>query len=286
MPVISTIIPVWNRAHQVGQAIDSALQQELPGADWSHEIIVSDDGSTDDLAGALARYGSRIVCLKLQRNQGAATARNTAINAARGDFIAFLDSDDCWLPGKLRSQIGFMQSGGYEASCTAFVLVRHNRSEVVSPRYETGALDLSDLACGCFVSPGSTLVCDRALFKNIGFLDTSLLRLEDWEWLLRLTVKIQLGFLAEPFARIEASGHAKAERVLAALEKIEAQQSAKLSGPVLRRFKSAVALERAAAYYREGRWAAAAFSLTKSLLRSPLNHPAMMAVLHNRYGWP
>src|SRR6202020_1898604 len=102
-------------------AIDSALSQELP-AGHTLEVIVVDDGSSDQPQEALARFGDAIRLVRHPRNLGAAAARNTGCEAADGEYIAFLDSDDRWLPGKLTAQIAFMQQGNFEISCTAYLL--------------------------------------------------------------------------------------------------------------------------------------------------------------------
>jgi glycosyltransferase involved in cell wall biosynthesis len=180
MTTITVIIPVWNRAQTVGRAIDSAISQCVP-ADWSVRILVVDDGSHDGLAEAIRAYGHRVQCVVHAANRGAAAARNTGIAAADGDYVAFLDSDDIWLPGKLATQIAFMRSGHYAASCTAYALARPTRHEIISPRHATGALGVSELVWGCFVSPGATLVCARTVFDEIGPLETSLQRFEDWD---------------------------------------------------------------------------------------------------------
>jgi GT2 family glycosyltransferase len=99
-PRVSVIIPTYNRADLVCRAIDSALAQTHPDI----EIIVVDDGSTDATPGRLAAYGARIRVLR-QPNAGVCAARNNGIALAGGEFIAFLDSDDEWLPWKLRAQI-------------------------------------------------------------------------------------------------------------------------------------------------------------------------------------
>lgn len=93
---VSVIIPTFNRAAAVRAAIDSALSQE-PAPD---EVIVIDDGSTDSTPETLASYGDRIVAIR-RENGGAGAARNTGIARATGDWLAFLDSDDLWLPGRL-----------------------------------------------------------------------------------------------------------------------------------------------------------------------------------------
>ncbi len=103
-PEVSVIIPTYNRARYVTKAIDSVLAQTCP----DHEIIVVDDGSTDDTQAVLQPYASRIRILT-QKNSGPSAARNAGIQAARGRWIAFLDSDDEWLPGKLAAQLADLE---------------------------------------------------------------------------------------------------------------------------------------------------------------------------------
>lgn len=95
---VSVIIPTYNRAHVLAEAIDSALAQTVP----AHEIIVVDDGSTDDSCAVLARYGDRIRVLS-QPNGGVSAARNAGMRMATGDWIAFLDSDDLWTADRLET---------------------------------------------------------------------------------------------------------------------------------------------------------------------------------------
>lgn len=99
-PLVSVIMPAYNTSRYIREAIDSVLDQDYP----SKELIVIDDGSTDGTLEVLRSYGDRITLIE-QRNQGSAVARNAGLAAARGEFIAFLDSDDIWLPGKLRLQV-------------------------------------------------------------------------------------------------------------------------------------------------------------------------------------
>ncbi len=102
---ISVIIPTYNRASMIGAALDSVLSQ----AGEDDEIIVVDDGSTDNTAAVLAAYGDRIRCIR-QTNAGAGAARNRGIAESRHDLIAFLDSDDEFLPGKLDLQAALMDA--------------------------------------------------------------------------------------------------------------------------------------------------------------------------------
>ncbi|MGZ3411895.1 MAG: glycosyltransferase family 2 protein [Xanthobacteraceae bacterium] len=279
MTDVSVIIPVFNRAQTVGRAIDSVLRQNWP--DGAIDLIIVDDGSSDDLAGALSKYGSRLRCIRHAQNAGAAAARNTGIASVYSDFIAFLDSDDEWQPEKLSAQISAMRLRAWRASCTAYFLVQDSAADLVSPWNVADSLTCADMVWGCFVSPGSTLVAERKIFDEIGLLDTSLGRLEDWDWLLRYTRHHPLGFISEPLARIHASTHANATPVLAAIEVLRAKHFSSLSQSDRARFAAALDFEKAAALYRAGQYGRALPPLLKSWSRSPLHHPPLRAVLHN-----
>jgi glycosyltransferase involved in cell wall biosynthesis len=283
MPAISVVIPVFNRADSVGRAISSVLAQVLP-MKWTMKIIVVDDGSTDHLLPAIQAFMSQVTLLRHERNLGAAAARNTGIAAAHGDFVAFLDSDDTWLDGKLNRQLEIMQKYNWQASCTAYKLARPGRKEFVSPRYRTGALRLSDIVWGCYVSPGSTLVVRKSVFNEIGPLDVLLKRQEDWDWLLRYARQYPLGFIGEPLARVEPSFQRQFKESLAAIDVISAKNLDTLKSIDRRHFLAGADVSRAAAYYRARKFAAAIRALARSLLRAPVGNTALFAVLHN--SWP
>ena len=103
-PLVSVVIPSFNYARFLVDCVDSALAQTYP----HREIIVVDDGSTDNTRQVLEHYGDKIVYIH-QSNQGLSQARNTGIHAAKGEFIALLDSDDLWHPRKLELQIRCMK---------------------------------------------------------------------------------------------------------------------------------------------------------------------------------
>lgn len=118
-PAVSVVTPVWNAAATLGETVASVRAQSF--ADW--EMLLVDDGSTDGsgaLAARLAAGEPRIRVLAHAGNLGAAAARNAAIRAARGRWIAFLDADDLWRPEKLAMQIGFMQARGHPFTFTAY----------------------------------------------------------------------------------------------------------------------------------------------------------------------
>jgi len=105
-PTVSVIIPTYNRAHLVGRSIQSVINQTYQ----DFEIIVVDDGSTDnteDIIKEFQKKDKRIKHIKHNKNKGGSAARNTGIRAARGEYIAFLDSDDEWMPTKLEKQTSY-----------------------------------------------------------------------------------------------------------------------------------------------------------------------------------
>ncbi|HEX7970413.1 MAG TPA: glycosyltransferase family 2 protein [Stellaceae bacterium] len=272
MPRVSIIVPVFNRAATVGRAIASVMAQTM--RDW--ELIVVDDASEDDLAGALAAFPDRrLRVLRHERNRGAAAARNTGIGAASDPLIAFLDSDDEWLPAKLERQIDAIERAGPSlgALCTAFRLrrVRTDHSEDRYPRATgTWAASLLD---GCFVSPGSTLLARRQCFDTVGLFDESLGRFEDWDWLLRLVEHYAFECLPEILAIIHVGARPRPTIIDKATRDLEARQAARIRAMAgakgLRRFRASLALERANAALDGGRYVAASVVMAEATLLSP-----------------
>jgi len=281
MPAITAVIPVLNRAHIIKKTIASVLGQDVP-ADYAIKIIVVDDGSSDDLAGGLRPFGSRVSCICHDKNSGAAAARNTGAKAAQGDYLAFLDSDDTWLPNKLATQIAFMQANNYAVSCTACARARAGASDIVWPRYATGRLTLADIAWGCILSPGTTMVCESRMFEEIGPFDTTIKRREDWDWLLRLTLRYDLGYLATPLAYREPSAFSNYRQGLDDIERLRAKHGASLPLPVRRSFEAALAFETAAASYRQGKLGTAFSALARSLWLVPVGNAAVNAYVAGR----
>jgi glycosyltransferase involved in cell wall biosynthesis len=281
MMSITTVIPVFNRAHVVGRAIESVLGQELPSG-CSLKVLVVDDGSSDDLTEVLLRFGRDVSCIRHAHNVGASAARNTGIAAAEDGFVAFLDSDDVWLPGKLKLQLETMRHNGWPASCTAFYLARSGRPDVVSPSYPGGTLALADFVWGCFVCPGSTLLCQRRLLDQVGPLDTGMQRLEDWDWMLRFVKTHDIGFIPKPLGRKHLSDYRDQGEVAAALGMLRAKHERSLGRADRRHFLAAVDMELAATHYRSGNVLQMMIPCLRSMLRSPISNQALAAVLHNR----
>ena len=256
----------------MGRAIASVAAQTM--GDW--ELIVVDDGSEDDLASVVdATSDRRVHLLRHRQNRGAAAARNTGIRAGRAPLVAFLDSDDVWLPEKLERQIAAIErsSGSLGALATAFRLVRMKTGHA-EDRYPRGAPTWrSSLLDGCFVSPGSTLMARRECFDAVGVFDESLRRFEDWDWLLRLVERYEFDCLPEVLAIVNVGDHPEPSVIDKATRAMEARQAVRIlaaAGPSgLRRFRASLALERANAAMAAKRHAAATVAIVQASLRSP-----------------
>jgi glycosyltransferase involved in cell wall biosynthesis len=137
-PLLSTVIPVWNRRGLVGESIESALGQRAGEV----EVIVVDDASTDGTADEVERrFGSGVRLLRMPERRGPAAARNAGVRAATGTFLAFLDSDDVWLPGKLDAELGVLeQFEGADAVITDSLGFLEGVAEPMSRFAEIGLL--------------------------------------------------------------------------------------------------------------------------------------------------
>jgi glycosyltransferase involved in cell wall biosynthesis len=181
-PAVSVIIPTYNRARWVTEAVDSVLAQTYRDL----ELVVVDDGSTDDTADRLAAYGRRIQVVR-QKNLGAGAARNVGIRRARGTYIAFLDSDDLWKADKLATQMDLISRDQSVKVCyTEEIWIRRGRR--VNPRKKHAKHSgwiLKQMLPLCLVSPSSVLI-DREVFDRAGRFDESLPACEDYDLWLRI----------------------------------------------------------------------------------------------------
>lgn len=127
-PLVSVIIPVYNRAATIQRAVDSVLRQSYKEL----EIIIVDDCSSDDTVRVVNSYqDKRIKLICLSRNSGANTARNTGIRAAKGEYIAFQDSDDEWLENKLELQMDYMFRTGKKVCYCSHILLTENEKIII-----------------------------------------------------------------------------------------------------------------------------------------------------------
>jgi glycosyltransferase involved in cell wall biosynthesis len=201
--LISVIIPTHNRANTLPRALDSVLSQRLP----PHEILVIDDGSTDHTRELLqTRYPG---CRRLyQNNQGVSAARNLGIRAARGEWIALLDSDDAWLPDKLLHQCHALRASPQYRLChTDEIWIRNGvRVNPMKKHAKSGGRIFSECLPRCVISPSAALL-HRSLFDQIGLFDTKLPACEDYDLWLRLCAREPVLYLDTPLV-VKYGGHA------------------------------------------------------------------------------
>ncbi len=184
MPLVSVIIPCFNTAAFLSKAVQSVLAQTMPDM----ELIVVDDGSTDSTAAVVHSFSDQRITYIYQENQGLASARNTGLRAARGEYIAFLDADDWFLPPKLERQSAYLAQApeiGLVASGYFFANEAGDRLYQVEPWLARPTLELSTWLMGCPVTVHSVLV-RRAWLARVDGFDAALHRLEDWDLWLRL----------------------------------------------------------------------------------------------------
>jgi glycosyltransferase involved in cell wall biosynthesis len=221
---VSVVVPCFNRTHLVPAAVRSAVEQALDGV----EVIVVDDGSPEDVASAVAGLGERVRYLRTDHG-GAAHARNAGLRAARGKYVAFLDSDDLYLPGKLALQVAFMEAhpgvGMVSTEVSSFdgtrvLEERHLRSyhgawswaglsyEDVYPTRGIFAWQGREVPCYegdifAFVLRGSLVMSTTVLFRRelldrVGLQNESYRYAQDYEFVVRLCKHGRAAFLDVP----------------------------------------------------------------------------------------
>jgi glycosyltransferase involved in cell wall biosynthesis len=201
-PLVSVIIPTYNRGWIVQEAVDSVLDQDF----YEYELIVVDDGSNDNTQEILATYGERITVLK-QSNQGVSAARNSGIASASGQLIAFLDSDDLWLPGKLSSQAKFFKENADAViNQTQEIWVRNGARVNPKKRHHkfSGMIFERSLAL-CLVSPSAVMI-RKSLFDSVGVFDEHLPACEDYDLWLRISCRYPVHLIDIPLI-IKRGGH-------------------------------------------------------------------------------
>ena len=201
-PIVSVIIPAYNRAATIGRSIDSVLAQGYRPI----ELIVVDDGSTDQTVEVVRRYGAQVTLI-CQPNGGPSSARNNGVANSKGEFIAFLDSDDTWEPAKLQLQMQLMVLGGSRVPCcvcNALTMVDDVR---IGTSFGLAEVDC-DLATGYWLNPAElvstrfilfnqVVVIRRDTFEKIGGFKEHMRLLEDHDLAFRLSLMGPWGFVSE-----------------------------------------------------------------------------------------
>lgn len=200
--MVSVIIPTYNRGWIIKEAVDSVLSQNFV----DFELIVVDDGSTDNTQDILNKYKNNIKVLK-HNNQGVSAARNKGIALASGRLVAFLDSDDLWLPDKLSMQVNFFNTNKEALICqTEEIWIRNNVRVNPKKRHKKlSGMIFEPSLCLCMVSPSAVMI-KRKLFEAVGLFDESLPACEDYDLWLRISSRYPVYLIDTPLI-IKRGGH-------------------------------------------------------------------------------
>ena len=237
---ISVIIPSWNRADRLAAALDSVYAQSLT----PHEIILVDDGSTDDTRELLARHYPNVRYI-FQQNGGVSQARNTGITAASGDWIALLDSDDRWEPRKLEQQQAAIRATPDCKLCHSDEIWIRNGKRVnpMKKHAKHGGWIFHHCLPLCVISPSAVMI-HRDIFTEIGLFDESLPACEDYDLWLRICAVYPVLYIEQPLI-VKVGGHAdQLSRRYWGMDRFRIQALEKiLAADVLGRQYQAAALE-------------------------------------------
>lgn len=185
MPKVSVIIPSYQYAHFVGEAIESVLAQTYK----DYEIIVVDDGSTDNTSEILSNFGDQISVIYHRENRGLSAARNTGIRISKGKYLAFLDADDVWMPDKLRLQVKLLDQnsdvGLVFSDMTYFGKRCGSEKRAFQEVSPSSGKVFKDLFVKDFI-PMPTVIVRKICFEKVGLFDESLTSCEDHDMWLRI----------------------------------------------------------------------------------------------------
>lgn len=200
-PLVSVVLPTYNRANTISRSIDSVLNQTYSNL----ELIVVDDGSSDNTDAIISEYvltDSRVNYVK-QEHLGANRARNLGIKLARGQYIAFQDSDDIWFNNKLEKlmNISEWQDEAYAGVFSAFYKCDQNDSKYIIPKDKIELLSWEEqfklLLVNNFIGTPSMILKKEAI-EDVGGFSVNLPRFQDWEFCIRIGIKYKLYYYPEP----------------------------------------------------------------------------------------
>ena len=197
-PTVSVVIPAFNSALFLASAIQSVIDQTQPPA----EIIVVDDGSTDGTKDVLLSFGKTIKILTHSANRGLPAARNSGIAASIGDIVAFLDADDVWCPEMIERQSAEFRASSKLGLCyTSLIDCDENLKPLSGPRAfrrRDNEWVFGELYLNAFPMPPSTVFVRGSVFEEVGFFNESMLKKQDIECWLRITMEFAISCIPEP----------------------------------------------------------------------------------------
>ena len=219
-PTVSVLVPTYNRVKSLSHTLESIEAQSFQ----DYELIVIDDGSTDETREMVTSLHDPRVRYVYQENQGLPAAWNTGIKTSSGKYLAFLDSDDTWLKDKLKIQVAFLEGtvSQFPGCVTGYFFHALNgRQTAVIPRSYDAAL--RSILWKNILHLGTTFMCRREVFEEIGLFDENLRRAQDSDWLIRYRKRFEIGIIPEALAvftqHLSRSGAAMEKSMLYLLEK-------------------------------------------------------------------
>jgi glycosyltransferase involved in cell wall biosynthesis len=218
-PLVSAVIPTCNRAALIGRTIDSVLAQTYPAI----ELIVIDDGSTDNTDAVIAAFDNPRIRYFRFENRGACTARNSGIEKARGDYIAFIDSDDCWHPKKIAAQVACFQAGAETVGLVYSDTLYIHRSGSVEKRACHRGKIAGQLLVSNVIGSASTGMAPRGVLERIGGFDQSLPARQDIDLWLRIALEYEIDFVSGCPAIIHAEAENRISSNATAVERARYQ---------------------------------------------------------------
>lgn len=276
---VTVVIPVYDRQALGERALRSAREQDVAGM----EIVVVDDGSNPPFQ-LPADFTSdpQVRVVRHETNRGAGCARDTGVAVARGDWIAFLDSDDYWLPGTLGLRLEFAERAFAAAAdpmvayAAGFVLDRrsdgHQHQET---RIPLGSADVNDFVGGCWFAHGSTALLRREAFARVGPTDPGLRRFEDYDWFVRFALA---GGRLEVWPHVAAIVEVVKKPPVATVEEVVSHLRAKYARPngpyglgpdAINRMEACFDFELASSLSADKHWAGTVVHLIRSFWRVP-----------------
>jgi len=225
MPAVSVIIPTFNRSEYVVRAVRSVLIQTFK----DFELIVVDDGSTDNTEQSLREFASCITYLRQSANRGVSAARNKGIEIAAAPWIAFLDSDDYWLEEKLSVQMEFVKQHPATVACqTEEIWIRSGKRVNPKTRHQkpSGTIFKASLEL-CLVSPSSVMI-KRSVLDEIGPFDETLPAAEDYDLWLRISCRYPIQLIKKKLVVKEGGRRDQLSRQIASMDRFRIRALVKL----------------------------------------------------------
>jgi len=286
MADVSVIIATHNRQLQVCEAIDSVLAQTEP----VREVIVVDDGSTDDTPKQLAKYGNRIRILH-QRQAGASAARNLGMHAAQGDWIAFLDDDDVWLETKIARQIELVNNNSalglvYCSDHAVDEQLRTLYTRTAAPENRGDVFERLLIKNFIFTS---CVIARRKAIEQAGYMQLEFRFAQDWDLWLKIAAQYPVDFAPEPLVLYRQSSSGCLTRDLTFLERLgelhaiqERALSLRRVSPAVRNSaRSELELQWASSWLKEGKPGRALPHALRAATARPTNAEAYRLLLHS-----